>query len=492
MNRLVLRLSLGLAATSLSLVALAQNINGAIWTTNGTGGTVDQNIYALKEDVYLNGGPNNVKASGLDPDFDYYFQVTDPSGKELLSSDSIDHRMVHVDSTGRIVSAVDHPTSPDTSAGNTGSNVVVQLAPYDDTPNPGGEYKVWLTKVGDYDATKGVHGFLPSRSKTDNFRIGTNDLKIDSAISFLKFYDANGNGVMDPTDVPIPGFMITVTYTPPNMDTPVTTDYLTDADGLVTVLTKPETPYTASETLPTISAYVWHESFPNALGGDVVLINNLYGYSGTTPPQGQDWLDPKAFGNFATSFATGGLTLGFWSNKNGQMVLDGTTSANNNNWRGVLTALNLRNGAGANFDPPASYSTFRSWLLNATATNMAYMLSVQFAATRLDALFGYIDPLGSYYIPDTAKTPGGANINTVLAANGLGSAVIGGRIYTLAELFTAANTTLGANGYTVASGPVRTYQEALKTVFDGINNNGGGVIPGLGGGIVPPIPDFSY
>jgi len=44
----------------------------------------------------------------------------------------------------------------------------VQLSPYLDTPNPGHEYKVWMTPVGDYIALGGFH---PSRSKTDNFKV---------------------------------------------------------------------------------------------------------------------------------------------------------------------------------------------------------------------------------------------------------------------------------------------------------------------------------
>jgi hypothetical protein len=42
----------------------------------------------------------------------------------------------------------------------------------------------------------------------------------------------------------------------------------------------------------------------------------------------------------------------------------------------LLSGSNLRNGSGANSDP-STYAQFRSWLLNATATNMAYMLSAQ-------------------------------------------------------------------------------------------------------------------
>ena len=34
-----------------------------------------------------------------------------------------------------------------------------------------------------------------------------------------------------------------------------------------------------------------------------------------------------------------------------------------------------------------------------------------------------------------------------------------------------ANVSLGANGNTVAAGPVRTYQEALKNALDKANNN---------------------
>ena len=47
----------------------------------------------------------------------------------------------------------------------------VQLIPYLDTPNNGGEYKVWITPVDRYDADAGKHGFVARFSKTDNFKI---------------------------------------------------------------------------------------------------------------------------------------------------------------------------------------------------------------------------------------------------------------------------------------------------------------------------------
>jgi hypothetical protein len=47
---------------------------------------------------------------------------------------------------------------------------------------------------------------------------------------------------------------------------------------------------------------------------------------------------------------------------------------------------------------------------------------------------------------------------------------------TINQLMTAANTSLGANGYTVAASTTRTYQEKLKTALD-LLNNGAKVVP---------------
>lgn len=72
-----------------------------------------------------------------------------------------------MDSTGFITGySGSHDTGIDSKGG-----ITVQLCPYEDTPNPGGVYKVWVTRVEDYSPGKGKHGFRPSRSKTDNFKV---------------------------------------------------------------------------------------------------------------------------------------------------------------------------------------------------------------------------------------------------------------------------------------------------------------------------------
>jgi hypothetical protein len=161
-----------LVTVGFNSAAMAQKVNGAIFTTLFDGSSVDHNIYTAKQDVYLNGGPNSLSApctaAGL-PDGEYYFQVTDPSGKIVLSTDELSERMVRVQ--GGIIKYY-LGTTHSLSVGKCGS-VTVQLMPFDDTPNPGGEYKAWMTPV------LGFKGFLPSKSKTDNFK-APGDTDIDS------------------------------------------------------------------------------------------------------------------------------------------------------------------------------------------------------------------------------------------------------------------------------------------------------------------------
>src|SRR6266542_2432429 len=78
-----------LAMVSLAVSAAAHAPSGAIFTTLPDGSEVNFNIYDSKDDVYLDGGPGPgapQTAAGLD-DGTYVFQVTDPSGKTLLSQD---------------------------------------------------------------------------------------------------------------------------------------------------------------------------------------------------------------------------------------------------------------------------------------------------------------------------------------------------------------------------------------------------------------------
>ena len=208
-------------------VGAAPPLPGAIFTTDITGARVNQNLYSAKcgpSGVYLDGGPGPnapPTAAGL-PDGDYFFQVTDPSGKKLLSTDPVADRKVTV-SGGLFVSAVNHQTFPNTG-GSGGVNVELCSpvdVPFLDTPNPGGVYKVWVTPTADYvgdpanvDNPCGngcSHGFVHAASKTDNFKVGGTQQAV-ACLGVYKFIDANDNGIREPAlgEVRIAGWPITV------------------------------------------------------------------------------------------------------------------------------------------------------------------------------------------------------------------------------------------------------------------------------------------
>src|SRR5688572_23647407 len=134
-------LALGLVFSAATVV-MAHAPSGAIFTTVADGSEVNFNIYPSKEAVYLDGGPGPGApqgAAGLD-DGTYVFQVTDPSGRTLLSTDAAKCRQIVVSHgiiTGVVATGCQHLTGLDVDHGAT----TVQLMPYLDTPNNGGVYK---------------------------------------------------------------------------------------------------------------------------------------------------------------------------------------------------------------------------------------------------------------------------------------------------------------------------------------------------------------
>ncbi len=197
--------------------------SGAIFTTVVDGSEVNANLYPSKDAVYLDGGPGPgapQTAAGLD-DGRYVFQVTDPSGKKLLSTDKAMCRQFDV-ANGIITNVVaaggcQHKTGVDVDHGAA----TVQLMPYADTPNQGGVYKVWATLVSNYKCALNVvdcgfkpgvnvHGFAASDSKTDNFKVKSN---VPQEIDVRFWLDTNGDNYLDNGESYIDGAQILWTDT---------------------------------------------------------------------------------------------------------------------------------------------------------------------------------------------------------------------------------------------------------------------------------------
>ena len=146
-------------------------LGGAIYTTTKDGTAVNKNIYGALDDVYLNGGPQNLNASGL-PDGTYYFLVTDPSGKTLLSTDNAVCRQLSV-TGGRVAGAAGPCAHANGTFNAANGTLPVQLAPFSNTPNKGNEYKVWIVPVSSATISAGdpkVLNFSVMDSKVDNFK----------------------------------------------------------------------------------------------------------------------------------------------------------------------------------------------------------------------------------------------------------------------------------------------------------------------------------
>ena len=271
-----------------------------------------------------------------------------------------------------------------------------------------------------------------------------------------KYYDTNQNGQWESGEPLISGWKILRNATPF-----YTGSSFVDDNGFAANFAATLDPgsYTFAEVL---SGNGWMQTGNTVnqtfkTGGATASLTTKV-YTVTIPNDQPSSVSKVYFGNVCTR-TPGGLTLGFWSNKNG-MALETADDFT------ALNALNLRNANGTNRDFTGSLaqnkSALSSWLLSATATNMAYMLSAQLAATVLDVRHGVTN--------GTILVDGTNTVNDVIAA---ANALLANPI--------AGGTFNGQNGsVTVASSALRTEQERLKNILDKINN---------GGSFIQPSPD---
>lgn len=393
------------AAGSMLPASVSAQVSGAIYTTDAACDGTDLNIYPSKSAVYVNGGPKHQGAAAL-PDGEYYIQVTAPDGTLLGTSLGMADPTPATVLNGSFTSCPQLSTVlKKASDGTVG---------YDDTPNTGGEYKVWVSQDS---------AFNNSLSKTDNFKVksdggGGSSSSGTATLVVQKFYDANASGTKDGTETFITGWQVKVSGC--TSQDPAFTEFVAIVDPTVDCV--------VTEYMPTQTN--WMRTTP--AGTDTITL--------TVPAEGTG---TAVFGNLCLG-AGGGHTLGFWSNKNGMALVSAADLQ-------ALAALNLRNADGSAFDP-ASYADFRTWVLGAKATNMAYMLSAQLAAMELGVYEGNVNALAMIYAPGTTS------------ANALGFA-------TVADVMDEANTDLGLHGLTLSGSDFRAHQEALKNALDDANNN---------------------
>jgi len=398
---------------------------GAIFTTDSTCTEVNQNIFDNKEDVYVDGGPAHPGAAGL-PDGSYCVQVTDPSGATVLGK-SDPGAVTVVD--GEFVQCYQL-----TSILKTGSSGFT-VPGYDDTPNPGGEYKVWVSTDCD---------FINNSTKTDNFQVNNTN----------------------PTPTPTPSATPTATPSPtpcPKGEVCVTTFYDANVNG---IQDNGEQEITGWEfrVFGHNNLHLWKQTPRCAYvrAGDYAVIerhpNELNWIHNTATEVEFDvdtgYTENVTFGNVCVG-AGGGFTLAYWSNRNGQQLETRNDFA-------ALTALNLVTGQGTAQDFTGtltqSKTLLNQFLLGANTTNMANMLSAELATMKLNVLHGFVNGSALVY------APGLSTCGTVTGLNSLG-------FISINDLMTAANQSLLDHPLTQAGSPDRACQEALKNALNDANNN---------------------
>lgn len=273
-------------------------------------------------------------------------------------------------------------------------------------------------------------------------------------ISGAKYYDANANGerddgeqemcVTENDDCPAPyniNFQVVVTLTYP--DNSVVVEGPIDAPWSIPDLPTGTT-YQVCEIKPIYPSWLNTGPHPGlTLSNPDALAdaNNCWGGTVTADRSSLD------MGNVCTG-AGGGHTLGFWSNRNGQALINGADLA-------ALNALDLAKADGSDF-VAATAADVKAFLLGANATNMANMLSAQLAAMTLNVREGFVSGAALVYAGPTSCTIAGLSASGFIMVN---------------ALTTAANNLLIADKSTLSGDPNRTCQEFVKNALDNANNN---------------------
>jgi hypothetical protein len=372
---------------------------GAIFTTDSTCTGVDLNIYDSKGDVYIDGGPAHPGAAGL-PDGSYCVQVTDPSGQTVLGMS--DPGAVTV-ADGEFVQCYQL-----TSILKTASSGFT-VAGFDDTPNPGGEYKVWVSTDCNFDNNS---------SKTDNFQVKPECQR--ASVSVTTFYDSNANGIRDAGEQDIVGWKF----------------HVYGHDNLQIIRETPRLAHPRTGAYTMVESSTRESNWVHTNPGQVACTLDEY------DTMFIDW------GN--VSIGAGGANApGFWASRDGQALITTDDLA-------FLSSLSLRRATGADFNPTTT-KALSNWMVKVTDTNMAYVLSAQLAAMELNVRHNLVTGSALVYAP-------GLLLYGTVGLNSAG-------FISIADLMTAAAAEIQAHALTTSGSPDRAIQVALKSALEDANNN---------------------
>ncbi len=356
----------------------------------------------------------------------YYVHVTSTPfsvGAEVVSNNDPMDRFVAVTNTAGVItlslpfSANEQPSQFGVGLGGVGQSLRLEFAR---SQFSACRFKAWF---GDkWDLSNGpaspfllAGGVQPSGAcvvrSYEPFLVGDGS---GSDVSGSVFADGNRNGVRDNGEAGIAGREVRLVTG--STSTPTTTD----GSGAFRFADVPAGSYTVEMSVPA-------------------------GQTATTPAQRTVTVcecgdvQVQAFGSASAMLPCRGHTIGYWGNCHGLWLVHCF------NLLPTLPTLGIVNHCGQRV-AFSSLTGFRNWLRNATATNMAYMLSAQLVAMHCNVAVGFVHPL------------------CVVRSSSLGN-------ITIAELMQRSVISLQAHPFTPSGHPQRAAQSALKNALDNANNN---------------------
>jgi hypothetical protein len=344
-------------------------------------------------------------------DYDYLGNPTADGTTDFTGTAAVDFSNAHINKVDESI------TVSDTYIGGPQGVIVA----YGDLPKT----FTYTRTIGPY--TPGIYTVVNTASfvTSDTGTTDSSSWKVDvsvtgaATISGVKFYDTNLNGQQDGSEPGIPGWKIELYQNGVLVGTTFTGS---SGDYIFENLAPAQ--YTVVEVFPSSPLYI-------ATTPTFAIVDASAGGEYTA-----------AFGNVCLMSGKGGLTLGFWSNKNGQALI---TS-------GDILFLNTLPLYHYRTWPPFGIKTdIKTYLLSATATDMKFMLSAQLIATELDVNHGFLGAGTEVYVDSSH-----------------GFMTIG---YIMTQAINAFSGT-------------RATQEYWKNVLDGINNNR---LPFLSPTPIPPV-----
>ena len=206
-------------------------LNGGSHTTPA----VNCNIYLSKNDVFLSGSPTSASLSAGT----YFYAVLDPGGQanpndgspDLLSTDTAANREFSTDGSGNVTPLNNAPT--ETPHAFDDANQLIQVAPYNDTSNPGGEYILAVCELSTSQSTSSIAVATvdPRDCKYDAFKVkaasngGLSDLSVfkTATPSFTRTFSWDAAKSVDKTLVTTSAasdatfnYTVTATWTQPS------------------------------------------------------------------------------------------------------------------------------------------------------------------------------------------------------------------------------------------------------------------------------------